>query len=162
MASYSAGCFATSCKSALRIWLFWRNFVRIGQTIRRITYFSLRHSVVLLWTWVCFFVKKSGDQLICVPAMCIFCSDFLRSDVMKESSSFLSKIFTNFWWTFWTKWFSSHANLLEKIWTSFKHVRNLKFPLCLILKDQSLSYFNGMMKPCSNIFLCLKIISSQP
>ena len=45
---------------------------------------------------------------------------------------------------------------LEQIWTSFKHVRNLKFPLCLILKDQSLSYFNGMMKPCSNIFLCLK------
>ena len=88
--------------------------------------------------------------------MCIFCSDFLRFDVMKESSSFLSKIFTNFWWTFWTKWFSSHANLLEKVWTSFKHVRNFKFPLCLILKDQSLSYFNGMMKPCSNIFLCLK------
>jgi len=95
--------------------LFWRNFVRIGQTIRRIglfiyfsqkfsvlrgteisvvrpqysspwyrkisvksrwidliTYFSLRHSVVLLWTWACFFVKKSGDQLIWVPAMCIF------------------------------------------------------------------------------------------
>ena len=104
-----------------------RSVFLILSNVDLITFFSLRHSVVLLWTWVCFFVKKSGDQLICVPAMCIFCSDFLRFDVMKESSSFLSKIFTNFWWTFWTKWFSSHANLLEKIWTSFKHVRNWCF-----------------------------------
>ena len=36
--SFSLDCFATSCKSALQIWLFWRNYVRIGKIIRRITW----------------------------------------------------------------------------------------------------------------------------
>ena len=39
--SYSTDCFATSCKSALQIWLFWRNFVGIGKTIRRIIWLFL-------------------------------------------------------------------------------------------------------------------------
>ena len=41
--SYSTDCFATSCKSTLRILLFWRNFVRIGKTIRRICNLAIFH-----------------------------------------------------------------------------------------------------------------------
>ena len=52
--SYSADCFASSCKRALRIWLFWRNFVRIGKAIRRITWLfftSAPSSFVVLENW---------------------------------------------------------------------------------------------------------------
>ena len=53
--SYSADCFATSCKSALWLWLFWKNFVRIGKIIRRITwlFFTLAlSSFVVLKNWL--------------------------------------------------------------------------------------------------------------
>ena len=48
--SYSANCFAT-----LRIWRFWRSFVTIGKTIRRITWLfftSALSSFVVLENWL--------------------------------------------------------------------------------------------------------------
>jgi len=82
--SNSVDCFAISCKSALNIWLFWKTFVRIGKTLSKITVFifSIRCGVVLLWTWICFFVKKSGDQLICVPA--VLCLILLRLSTFRR------------------------------------------------------------------------------